>query len=98
MADPERDHGFVFDDQGRVDVLKSPFFDINLEVDATVEDYVDRIFYCLTTAIDDYYPSIQWQVLHHPPTPSPASFSLGGTISNLLLLVASLVLLKLFSR
>ncbi|KAL0915990.1 hypothetical protein M5K25_013465 [Dendrobium thyrsiflorum] len=80
MADPERDHGFEFNDQGRVDVLKSPFFDINLEVDTTVEEYVDKIFYSFTIAIDDYYPSVHWQVLHRPPTPSPANFSLGAEI------------------
>ncbi|KAL0923320.1 hypothetical protein M5K25_007372 [Dendrobium thyrsiflorum] len=47
---------------------------------SSVEDYIDRIFFSLTTAIDDNQISIQWQVLQHPPTfSSPANFSLSST-------------------
>ncbi|KAL0906882.1 hypothetical protein M5K25_025412 [Dendrobium thyrsiflorum] len=60
MADPEQDHGFVYDDQGQVDILNSPFFDINPEVDPTVEEYVDRIVFTLTAAIDDQLSSVQF--------------------------------------
>ncbi|KAH0462283.1 hypothetical protein IEQ34_009858 [Dendrobium chrysotoxum] len=38
MADLELDHGFVYDDQCHVDILNSPFFDLNLEIDQTVEE------------------------------------------------------------
>ncbi|KAL0913260.1 hypothetical protein M5K25_016707 [Dendrobium thyrsiflorum] len=38
MADPEVDHGFVYDDQGLVDILQSPFFNPNPEVDNTVKN------------------------------------------------------------
>ncbi|KAL0909408.1 hypothetical protein M5K25_020277 [Dendrobium thyrsiflorum] len=42
MADPEVGHGFIYDHQGLVDILQSPFFDLTLEVDNTVDEYVDR--------------------------------------------------------
>ncbi|KAL0919847.1 hypothetical protein M5K25_011971 [Dendrobium thyrsiflorum] len=68
MVDPEQDHGFVYDYQGRVYVLRSPFFNINFEIDHTVQDYHDRIFFSLTTAIDKHQIPNQWQVLQRPPT------------------------------
>ncbi|KAL0907030.1 hypothetical protein M5K25_025568 [Dendrobium thyrsiflorum] len=64
MADPELDHGFVYNDQGQVDTLKSLFFDINLEIDSTVEDYVDMIVFSLAAAIDQQLSPIQWQKKH----------------------------------
>ncbi|KAL0918829.1 hypothetical protein M5K25_010870 [Dendrobium thyrsiflorum] len=70
MADPNLDHGFVFDDQGLVDVLHSPFFDIDFENDHTVEEYVDRILFSLATAIDQRRPPVQWQLSHPPPVTS----------------------------
>ncbi|KAH0466033.1 hypothetical protein IEQ34_006136 [Dendrobium chrysotoxum] len=42
MADPEYDNGFVYNDQGQVDILNSLFFDINPEVDQTVEEYIHK--------------------------------------------------------
>ncbi|KAL0908418.1 hypothetical protein M5K25_022912 [Dendrobium thyrsiflorum] len=59
VLDPERDHGFVFDDQGFIDIHRSPFFDVDLEIDHSVEDYVERIIYSLATAIDQRQPSVQ---------------------------------------
>ncbi|KAL0915002.1 hypothetical protein M5K25_015398 [Dendrobium thyrsiflorum] len=53
MADPELDHEFVYNDQGHVDILNSPFFDVNLEIDRTVEEYVERITFSLVAAIDE---------------------------------------------
>ncbi|KAL0919475.1 hypothetical protein M5K25_011570 [Dendrobium thyrsiflorum] len=47
MGDPDVDHGFVFDDQGRTDILASPFFDMHFGTDETVDDNVDRILYQL---------------------------------------------------
>ncbi|KAH0453830.1 hypothetical protein IEQ34_018154 [Dendrobium chrysotoxum] len=55
MADPEQDHGF----QGRVDILNSPFFDLNIEIDQTVEEYVERIIFTLAVAIDEQLSSVQ---------------------------------------
>ncbi|PKU71295.1 hypothetical protein MA16_Dca007292 [Dendrobium catenatum] len=45
MADPEIDHGFLFDEQGRTNILASSFFDVQLGHDETVEGYIDRIRY-----------------------------------------------------
>ncbi|KAH0457675.1 hypothetical protein IEQ34_012990 [Dendrobium chrysotoxum] len=79
MADPEHDHGFVFDLQGRVDVHRSLFFDINFEIDHTVKDYIDRIFFSLTIAIDEHQLPVQWPILQHPPTiSSPNNSSLSN--------------------
>ncbi|KAL0903117.1 hypothetical protein M5K25_027471 [Dendrobium thyrsiflorum] len=61
MADPEQDHRFVYNDQGQIDIIKSPFFDVNPEVDQTVEDYVDRIIFSLAAAIEDQLSLVQWQ-------------------------------------
>ncbi|KAL0906803.1 hypothetical protein M5K25_025325 [Dendrobium thyrsiflorum] len=38
MADPEHDFGIVYDDQGQIQILQSPFFDDDPEVDHTVND------------------------------------------------------------
>ncbi|KAL0909034.1 hypothetical protein M5K25_023556 [Dendrobium thyrsiflorum] len=63
MADPELDHGFVYDDQGQVDILKSPFFDVNLEIDHTVEEYVDGIIFSLASTIYEQLSSVQWRIV-----------------------------------
>ncbi|KAL0916295.1 hypothetical protein M5K25_013793 [Dendrobium thyrsiflorum] len=63
MADPEQDHEFVYNEQGHADILNSPFFDINSEVDQTVEEYVERIVFTLATAIDDQLSFVQWQLV-----------------------------------
>ncbi|KAL0905721.1 hypothetical protein M5K25_024159 [Dendrobium thyrsiflorum] len=94
-GDPERDHGFVCNSQGQVDLLRSPFFDLNLEVD----DYVDRILFTLVPSIEEHQPSGQWRIIGHPPTSSsPTTFPLGKPVGVLILSVASLSLLKFFSR
>ncbi|KAL0913436.1 hypothetical protein M5K25_016897 [Dendrobium thyrsiflorum] len=53
MADPEVGHGFVYNANGQVDILKSPFFDFTLDVDQSVEEYVDRIIFQLVATIDE---------------------------------------------
>ncbi|KAL0923168.1 hypothetical protein M5K25_007213 [Dendrobium thyrsiflorum] len=44
MADPNNDNGFAFDLQEQVDIVRSTFFDVNPEIDDTMDD-VDRIFF-----------------------------------------------------
>ncbi|KAL0919596.1 hypothetical protein M5K25_011699 [Dendrobium thyrsiflorum] len=84
---PDVDHGFYYDEQGRVDILNSPFFDVPFGNDPTVEDYVERIIYQLTLAIEEQIPTGRWCLVSRRPT-SPATLAQGV----LLLLVASLVL------
>ncbi|KAL0906128.1 hypothetical protein M5K25_024594 [Dendrobium thyrsiflorum] len=74
MADPNLNHVFVFDDQGLVDVLHSPFSDINFGNDHTVEEYMDQILFSLATAIDQRRPPVQWQLSHRPPVTSFLDF------------------------
>ncbi|PKU64537.1 hypothetical protein MA16_Dca022701 [Dendrobium catenatum] len=78
MADPEVDHGFVFDDQGRTDILGSPFFDVFLGNDKTVEGYIDRILYQLTLSIEEHLPPGRWIIIGHPPPPPLSTKVLGA--------------------
>ncbi|KAL0914210.1 hypothetical protein M5K25_017722 [Dendrobium thyrsiflorum] len=58
MADPELDSSFVYNEQGFIDILRSPFFDLNPEVDNSVEKYVERIIFTISNAVEEQ--------LHHP--------------------------------
>ncbi|KAL0917979.1 hypothetical protein M5K25_013093 [Dendrobium thyrsiflorum] len=84
---------------GLVDMLHSPFFDIDFENDHTVEEYMDRILFSLATAIDQRQPPVQWQLSHCPLVTSFSSnSSLNKTLSARFFLVASLILYQVFSR
>ncbi|KAL0916399.1 hypothetical protein M5K25_013906 [Dendrobium thyrsiflorum] len=90
MRDPDVDHGFLYDDQGRVDILGSPFFDVEFGNDRTADEYVDRIIYQLSLVIEDRIPSSRWYIVGTPPTSpnpvtSPAATTLRATINNFLL-------------
>ncbi|KAL0909499.1 hypothetical protein M5K25_020373 [Dendrobium thyrsiflorum] len=54
MADPEVDHEFVYNEEGFIDLLRSPFFDFNPEVDDFVEEYVERILFTLADFIKEF--------------------------------------------
>ncbi|KAL0916591.1 hypothetical protein M5K25_014118 [Dendrobium thyrsiflorum] len=87
MADPEVDYGFLFDDQGMTDILRSPFFDMYFSFDKTANDYIDRILYQLSLAIEEHIRPGHWVIINrHPPPPTPATFPT-TTIVGLLLLV-----------
>ncbi|KAL0904620.1 hypothetical protein M5K25_026749 [Dendrobium thyrsiflorum] len=73
MGDPDVDHGFYYDEQGRVDILHSPFFDVTFGNDRIADKYVDRIIYQLTLAIEDQLPQGRWYITewdggHYPLT------------------------------
>ncbi|KAL0906258.1 hypothetical protein M5K25_024736 [Dendrobium thyrsiflorum] len=92
MADPEHDHGFVYDFQGRVHIHQSSFFNLNLDIDDTVDNYVDRILFTLTSAIEEHEVSGQWRIIGHPLTPfPPANFPLSNTTGVSCFLMALLV-------
>ncbi|KAL0914625.1 hypothetical protein M5K25_014988 [Dendrobium thyrsiflorum] len=71
MADPEVDHGFIFDNQGRTDILRSPFFDVFFSHDETANDYIDRILYQLSLSIEEHIRPGRWIIVGHPPLPHP---------------------------
>ncbi|KAL0905429.1 hypothetical protein M5K25_023849 [Dendrobium thyrsiflorum] len=74
MGDPDVDHRFVFDDQGRTDILASPFFDMHFGNDKTADDYVDRILYQLTLSIEEHIPPSRWYIVNNPlSSPNPAT-------------------------
>ncbi|KAL0915409.1 hypothetical protein M5K25_015821 [Dendrobium thyrsiflorum] len=66
MADPERDSGFVYNEQGLVDILQSPFFDLNPEVDDSVDEYVECIIFTLSNAIEEQLFTVQGQITAKP--------------------------------
>ncbi|KAL0919695.1 hypothetical protein M5K25_011809 [Dendrobium thyrsiflorum] len=82
MADPEQDHKFVYNDQGQIDVFKSPFFNVNLEIDQTVEDYADRIIFSLAAAIEEQLAPAQWQIISKPYLHSSFSFPNSSEINK----------------
>ncbi|KAL0918728.1 hypothetical protein M5K25_010752 [Dendrobium thyrsiflorum] len=82
MEDPDVDHGFLYDDQGRVDILGSPFFDVEFGNDRTADEYVDRIIYQLSLAIEDRIPSGRWYIISAPPTPDCLMFDEDASFSS----------------
>ncbi|PKU64188.1 hypothetical protein MA16_Dca005111 [Dendrobium catenatum] len=66
MSDPNLDSGFVYNDQGNVDILRSTFFDVNLEIDNSVEEYLDCIIFTLSEAIEEQLANIQWKITFAP--------------------------------
>ncbi|KAL0924674.1 hypothetical protein M5K25_005524 [Dendrobium thyrsiflorum] len=66
MADPERDSGFVYNEQGFDDILRSPFLYLNPEVDNSVEEYVERIIFTLSNTIEEQLSTVQWQITAKP--------------------------------
>ncbi|KAL0904633.1 hypothetical protein M5K25_026762 [Dendrobium thyrsiflorum] len=68
MANPDVDHGFVYDDQGSTDILGSPFFDVHFRTDETVDGYIDRIIYQLSLSIEEHISPGHWYVINRLPT------------------------------
>ncbi|KAL0924918.1 hypothetical protein M5K25_005778 [Dendrobium thyrsiflorum] len=99
MGDPDVDHGFLYDDQGRVDILHSPFFDVTFGDDQTADEYVDRIIYQLTLVIEDQIPPSRWYIINTPPiSPDTATSPAANALRATCLLVASLSLLAIVFR
>ncbi|KAL0908253.1 hypothetical protein M5K25_022738 [Dendrobium thyrsiflorum] len=99
MGDPDMDHGFYYDEQGRVDILHSPFFDVSFGNDPTADEYVERIIYQLTLAIEDQIPARRWYLVSRRSTsPDSATSPATSTQGLLLLLVASLVVAYILLR
>ncbi|KAL0928246.1 hypothetical protein M5K25_000119 [Dendrobium thyrsiflorum] len=95
MGDPDVDHDFYYDEQGKVDILNSPFFDVSIGHDPTAEDYVERILYQLTLAIEDQIPTGRWcLVSRRPSSPNLVTSPATSIRDFLLILVASLVVCR----
>ncbi|KAL0918187.1 hypothetical protein M5K25_010181 [Dendrobium thyrsiflorum] len=88
------DAGFVFDEQGRTDVLGSPFFDVYFEFYETVDDYVYRILYQLSLSLEEHIRPGRWIINRRPPPPpSPATSPADKVLRATCLTVPSLGLL-----
>ncbi|KAL0919820.1 hypothetical protein M5K25_011942 [Dendrobium thyrsiflorum] len=73
MGDPYLDAGFEHDEEGRTDILNSPFFDVSFGVDPTADEYLDRILYRLTLALEEHIIPGDWIIIGRPPPhPTPA--------------------------
>ncbi|PKU76624.1 hypothetical protein MA16_Dca001229 [Dendrobium catenatum] len=66
MADPDLDYGLAYDKQGFVHILHSIFFDVNPNIDNTVEEYVDHILDTLVEAIEEQLGTVQWRIATQP--------------------------------
>ncbi|PKU71371.1 NADH dehydrogenase [ubiquinone] 1 beta subcomplex subunit 8, mitochondrial [Dendrobium catenatum] len=66
MEDPATEYGITWDEDGFTDILRSTFFDVNLEIDRTVEGYVERILFALTEAIDEHFEDAEWRISTSP--------------------------------
>ncbi|KAL0920432.1 hypothetical protein M5K25_009569 [Dendrobium thyrsiflorum] len=66
MANPEHDFGIVYDDQGLILILQSPFFDVDPEVDHTVNDYIERILETVVMAVEDQLGTVEWRLAADP--------------------------------
>ncbi|PKU73619.1 hypothetical protein MA16_Dca013139 [Dendrobium catenatum] len=78
-------------------ILKSPFFNVNLDVDSSVEDYLNRILFTLVASIEEHILPGRLMLTSHsidypPPITSPTDYTLGA----ICLLVALLCLLSIF--
>ncbi|KAL0915654.1 hypothetical protein M5K25_016087 [Dendrobium thyrsiflorum] len=66
---------FEYDEEGRTDILNSPFFDVSFGADPTADEYLDRILYRLTLALEEHIVPGSWIIIGHPPPPpTPAIF------------------------
>ncbi|KAL0916396.1 hypothetical protein M5K25_013903 [Dendrobium thyrsiflorum] len=94
MRDPDVDHGFVFDDQGRTDILGSPFFDVYFGTDETADDYVNKILYQLMLAIEQHNSSGRWYIVNRPSTSPDLATSPVTSTRGVLLLYAHLIVFQ----
>ncbi|KAL0903753.1 hypothetical protein M5K25_028152 [Dendrobium thyrsiflorum] len=91
MGDPYLDAGFEYDEEGRTDVLNSPFFDVAFGADPTADEYLDRILYRLTHALEEHITPGCWIIIGHPPPPpTPAIFPTLRILRASVLVVMSL--------
>ncbi|PKU60588.1 hypothetical protein MA16_Dca027916 [Dendrobium catenatum] len=93
FADPEVDHGFLYDDQGRNNLIESLFFDVNLDVDASVEDYLNHILFTLVPSIKEH---ILVTTSHPVDSPPPATSPTNYVVGTICPLVALLGLFSIF--
>ncbi|KAL0911986.1 hypothetical protein M5K25_017926 [Dendrobium thyrsiflorum] len=66
MADPERDFGMAYDEQGYVHILHSTFFDVDPEVDKTAQGYIDHILDTLVDAVEEQLGTVEWRLAPDP--------------------------------
>ncbi|KAL0923290.1 hypothetical protein M5K25_007341 [Dendrobium thyrsiflorum] len=80
--------------RARVDILQSPFFDVTFGNDRTADEYIDRIIYQLTLAIEDQIPQGRWYIISRPSTspdldPTPATTTRGILLPTIALLIVA---------
>ncbi|PKU67200.1 hypothetical protein MA16_Dca013624 [Dendrobium catenatum] len=66
MADPDLDSGFVYNEQGHIDILRSTFFDVNPEIDNSTEEYLDHIIFTLSKTMEEQLANVHWPITFVP--------------------------------
>ncbi|KAL0914198.1 hypothetical protein M5K25_017710 [Dendrobium thyrsiflorum] len=64
----ERDFDIVYDDQGFIQILQSPFFDVDPEVDHTIDEYIARILETVVLVVEDQLGAVEWRLAADPNT------------------------------
>ncbi|KAI0520397.1 hypothetical protein KFK09_007869 [Dendrobium nobile] len=100
MADPEFEWGLVFNADGSINILRSPCFDVGFEDETTVEEYLERVVPILASIYDRQLSKHTWSLESQAFTPSssPSTSPWLKAIGVATIFVASLSLLKAFSR
>ncbi|PKU59306.1 hypothetical protein MA16_Dca026740 [Dendrobium catenatum] len=76
MADPEFEWGLMFNADGSLNILRSPFFDTGFDHEDTVGEYLERILPSLVRVIDRQFQDYVWTIIgRHPPPLPPAATS-----------------------
>ncbi|PKU67328.1 hypothetical protein MA16_Dca022773 [Dendrobium catenatum] len=66
MADPDIDLRFAYDYHGRKDIPRSTFFNLSMNVDDSVEGYINCITFTLAPAIEEHLPIGLWSIAGRP--------------------------------
>ncbi|KAL0919307.1 hypothetical protein M5K25_011393 [Dendrobium thyrsiflorum] len=96
MGDPHLDSGFEYDDEGRTDILNSPFFDVAFGADPTADEYLDRILYRLTLALEEHIVPGRWVIVGRSPPPPPPAILPTLRISRASVLVVMILTIGYF--
>ncbi|PKU67774.1 hypothetical protein MA16_Dca016943 [Dendrobium catenatum] len=94
MADPEIDHDFDYNSQGEIDILRSHFYETEWGYDDSIEDYVNRILFCLAETIELQQPRVTWHLIRRSTPPPPTTFSWIKAFGVATILASSFSVLK----
>ncbi|PKU75450.1 hypothetical protein MA16_Dca023212 [Dendrobium catenatum] len=100
MDEPEWNYGFEYDRNGRVNILRSQFFDVGFDFDDTVDEYLDRILPTLVDSIDEHFSVYTWIIKGRStvPPPPPRSSSTATFLGASIFVATSMLVWTIFRR